>query len=46
MVVGLSHRLTDGAKDLNELENQALKEAGGTINQGGNTYNIRQVPGY
>ena len=35
-----------GATSLDELENQVLQKAGGTMKQGGNTYNIRRISGY
>lgn len=34
-----------GYTSLNELEGAVLKSYGGTIGQGGETYNIRRVPG-
>jgi len=39
-------RIGSGAKNLNELERQVLKEYGGTMKEeGSQTYNIRQIPG-
>jgi len=46
MLEDLFIKLQDsGYNTLNELENAVLKDFGGTVKQGGNTYNIRRVPG-